>query len=310
MTAIQTQSQPLYLRGQGEYPVQTVGNIRVTDLTEGWSGDGGLRLSLEYEPLSEQVLDMRLLSLQAHIEDSRSTPRVYGRMVVAVGSEVPALGPNASRKWWWIWHLPPEEIERIEHVRQATGARPTFRLVLSGYAQITYATWAIGSELPFSLSTDEWLGLIRSLGYESPPSVTGLVGATLASDPSWQDAEEAMRRARALLNRGEDHEAVASAYRAFDQVLANPYKAAWTKRLISATVPPDKAKHLEVLLQKHTNVLSNLGRHPGGETDEDGNREMLPLDHWEAELLVATSQLLLAAVYRWRSKQAASDPEQ
>jgi hypothetical protein len=66
-------------------------------------------------------------------------------------------------------------------------------------------------------------------------------------------------------------------------------------------MPPDKAGALRALLTAHATVLNKLGRHPSDDLTDGRDRQMLPLDHWEAELAVALSQLLLAAVERWRT---------
>lgn len=162
----------------------------------------------------------------------------------------------------------------------------------------------------FGLAAADWLSLLRDLGYATPPTLQGLAGQAMTLAPAWSAAEAKMREARRYLSLGEDRQALSAAYALLDTIAANPYKADWGQVLGDPELPAEKAEVLRRLLQAQASVLSKLGRHPAWHNTNPGDRQMLPVDHWEAELAIALSQLLLAAAERWRSIKDAHDRDQ
>jgi hypothetical protein len=207
--------------------------------------------------------------------------------------------------------LTTDEIEMLEAERapNAGAEAVVFNLEVTGVATIGPETWGFSGDTQFSLATAEWLSLLRSLGYGTPPSIRDLVGRSLTAAPSWTWAEEKMKEARRHLALGEDREALRTAYLLLDAISANPYKAQWDEVLGDPNVAREKADVLRALLQAQAQVLSKLGRHPSWDMSDGRDRLMLPLDHWEAELSIALTQLVLAAADRWRTIREAHERE-
>jgi hypothetical protein len=82
-----------------------------------------------------------------------------------------------------------------------------------------------GGDTQFSLATSDWLGLMRSLGYSTSPSLQDLAGQALTFAPSWTWAQDKIQAARRHLALGEDREALRTAYIVFDAVARNPYNS-------------------------------------------------------------------------------------
>lgn len=127
--------------------------------------------------------------------------------------------------------------------------------------------------------------------------------------PSWAWADERIQVARRHLALGEDRQALSTAYALFDAISTNPYKSAWTEALADPDISKEKADVIRALLQANAQALSKFGRHPSFGITDGRDRQMLPLDHWEAELLIALAQMLLAAAERWRSIRELHDRE-
>jgi hypothetical protein len=285
----------------------------MTEIVGPWAADGGLRVAIEYQPPKDATDQRRLAELALTIVSVWPTRRPYGW--VRPLSDMPGgnvlLGEHAAT-FWWLWHLTADEIEVIERERAPNAAAETvsFNLEVHGVAVVGAETWGFGGDTQFSLATSDWLGLMRSLGYSTPPSVQDLAGQSLTLAPSWTWAQDKIQAARRHLALGEDREALRTAYVVFDAVARNPYKSKWDEILADSAAPPDKVAAIRALLTSHATVLNKLGRHPSDDLTDGRDRQMLPLDHWEAELAVALSQLLLAAVERWRTIREGHGGEQ
>ncbi|MHB8960365.1 MAG: hypothetical protein ACYDAN_12125 [Candidatus Limnocylindrales bacterium] len=290
-----------------------LGSLLVTGIDGPFSrADGGLRIGIEYRPPTASDTARRLVSIDAKIASALPERRVHGRvrpLVDPLGQSA-ILGRDASSHWW-LWALTQSDIEAIEQERAPNAGSETlsFNLEVGGVAVVGSETVGLAGEVQLSLATSDWLGLLGALGYITPPAIERLNGQAMTLAPPWAKAEGKLLAARRHLALGEDREALASAYRVFDAIATNPYKAKWGEALDDPDMPGEKADVIRELLRAHAQALSKLGRHPSYTLVEGSDRQMLPLDHWEAELLVALSQMLLAAAERWRSICAAHELE-
>jgi hypothetical protein len=308
MVAVTTNPLHLWPRGPHAGRVHPLGSIRITELDAPWSGDGGLRMGIEYRPPESETEPRRLVELKPTVGSAWPTRRTYGRVLMLSDplDQRDILGTQTTTHWW-VWSLTMDEIETIEAERVPNAAAEVvqFNLDVAGVATIGSETWGFRGEIQFSLATADWLSLLRSLGYATPPSLQGLAGRSLTVAPSWGWAHEKISEARRHLALGEDREALRSAYLVLDAISANPYKAQWDEVLGDPDLPDEKADVIRRLLQAQAQVLSKLGRHPSWGISDGRDRTMLPLDHWEAELAIALTQLLLAAAERWRTVREA-----
>ncbi|MDA8186158.1 MAG: hypothetical protein M0035_17325 [Actinomycetota bacterium] len=313
MAAIRNSRLHLWPKGRSSGSNQTLGSVLITEIVGPWGADGGLRVGIEYQPPKDATDQRRLVELAPTIVSAWPTRRPCGwvRPLDDMPGGQVLLGENTAT-FWWLWHLTADEIEAIERERSPSAVAETvsFNLEVHGVAVIGAETWGFGGDTQFSLATSDWLGLMRSLGYSTPPSLQDLAGQSLTLAPSWTWAQDKIQDARRHLALGEDREALRTVYVVFDAVARNPYKSTWDEVLADSAMPPDKVAAIRALLTSHAAVLNKLGRHPSDDLIDGRDRQMLPLDHWEAELAVALSQLLLAAVERWRTIREAHGGEQ
>ena len=295
-----------------EWGGRPLGSVRVTGVDGPQAGDGGLRLSLEYQPPADDLGPRRIVELVPSIASAWPTRRTYGRvrLVPDLPGQLGLLGPRSSTHAW-VWSLAPDEVELIEVERapSAGAERVAFNLDVRGVAVVDQGTYGFAGDTQFSVATADWLALLRLLDYGVAPSLRGLAGDSMILEASWGVAQQKLREARRHLALGEDREALRTAYLLFDAMAANPFRSTWEAVLGDPALPPEKADVLRALLQAEASVLNKLARHPAWELTDGADRQMLPLDHWEAELSVALAQLLLAAALRWRSTKGAHELE-
>lgn len=319
MAAVRTNPLHLFARGRPSGDNQPLGSLAITGIDPPWSGEGGLRLGIEYRPPNDPASARRVVGLDAAITSTWPTQRPCGRVrLLADPPGQPGILGAHVTSLWWLWSLAPDEVESIERDRAPNAAAETvsFNLEVRGIATLGPETWGFGGDTQFSIPTADWLSLVRSLGYTTPPSLQDLVGQSMTGAASWTWAHERIQIARRQLALGEDRQALTTAHLLFDAIARNPYRAEWTS-ILDAEMPLEKAEIIRDLLRANATALNKLGRHPADSLTDGRDRRMLSLDHWEAELLIAVSQLLLAAVERWRSIRevqgppppARSDPE-
>ncbi len=302
MAAPRTNPLQLWPRGLAAGTNRPLGSILLTAIDWQGSNYGGLRLGVEYRPPDTETEPRQLVELRPVVTSAWPTRRGYGRVRLESDplDQRGFLGPRTSNHVW-VWALTDDEIEAIEAERAPNAAAEAvaFNLEVAGIASVGSKMWGFSGDAQFSLATSDWLSLLRSLGHITPPSLQDLAGQSMTLAPAWASAHEKFREARRHLALGEDREALAITYRLFDAIARNPFRAEWSD-VLDAEMPPEKAKIVRDLLRANATALNKLGRHPADSLTDGRDRDMLTLDHWEAELLIAVSQLLLAAVERWR----------
>ncbi len=230
----------------------------------------------------------------------------FGRLDIEMG-QWPQINPAVQGAVTWLWRLLPEDIEGIERARSDNPSAPlTFRIDVQGIIQRGFnqggseaypATGEGFLEIPLS----QWQTLLAQLGFGVAPSAAELAGFGSSVHPSWAKAEEYLKPARVHLLRGDDYEALTDCLSQFERVTTAPYRDASWKELV-AGMPEQKANSISELFAAHCSYLNRVGHHRG-RTPPVGEKELqqMPLNHWEAELAVATSQFLLAYALRLKS---------
>ncbi len=85
--------------------------------------------------------------------------------------------------------------------------------------------------------------------------------------------------------------------RQFERIVTAPYSRDSWKGLFD--VPGQKEDGMVAALAGHCTYLNKVGHHRSRqERDQDGGLVEMPVDQWEAELAVGTSQFLLAYALR------------
>jgi hypothetical protein len=236
--------------------------------------------------------------LTARVSNQRVPPRVFGHVVIDVNQR-PPLQVGMAGEVEWLWRLRPEDLEGIEQGQQDGAKSPRyFKVNVEGIVQIPDGTFTVTGEGNFEVPVSEWTEYLTSLGYGVPPSVSSLLAAGGASHTSWLEAEKRLAPARARLCAGEDYIALTACLGEFEKVESKPYMAtSWLPLLQSE--PAQKRDGVAGLLAAHCTYLNRVGYHKDWkDRDAMGDLIEMPLNHWEAELALAASQVLLAYAIR------------
>lgn len=222
--------------------------------------------------------------------------------------DLPDLAGNGRRSVSWDWFLPPDQLEQLERDRAPhSGHALALRLRVAGLVILGDEVVGVAGETSIDLSATDWGSLLPRLGYATAPSVAVLAGHAAARHPTWREAEDRLARARQALRAGEERSALAAAFLEFERVAGRPYLAGEWEGVLN-DVPGAKRKELSKLLAAHAGLISRVGRHLDSDSKTTtGERAELPLEYWEAELLVAASQLLLTFALRAKTDADTSE---
>jgi hypothetical protein len=274
---------------------QHLGQLRITSLEAGQPGPHGL---LGFDTNLAGAAGDRWLDLRAEVWSTRTGGRRYG--AIDFGHEgVPKLGQRLGSTHW-TWRLAQHDLETIEEDRAAAENAPVgFSLEVSGVILLAGQAWRVTGDASFSVSAADWHALLERLEYQVWPTALELDGIALTAHPSWAEARRRLGDARRHFDVGDDEAALAAAFREFERVAAgHPYReTAWQALAIGVVEP--KRRDLRDLVAAHVRYLNRLGRHLNPDTDIPGEKGEVGVDHWEAAMLLATSQILLAGALRY-----------
>jgi hypothetical protein len=261
----------------------------------------GVKIRLEFSGFNDFFVGGRTphwVWLNAEVFTQRVPPRMCGRVMIDVNQR-PPLQAGAAGDVEWLWALRPEDLEGIEQAHQDAAKSPRyFKVNALGIIQIPEGTFTVTGEGNFEVPVSEWTEYLTSLGYGVPPSLAALLTAGGASHSSWSEAERRLAPARARLRAGEDYVALTSCLGEFEKLVSKPYMAVSWQPLVQAD-PAQKQDGVAGLLAAHATYLNKIGHHKDRkDRDAMGNLIEMPLNHWEAELALAASQVLLAYAIR------------
>jgi hypothetical protein len=229
--------------------------------------------------------------------------------VHTAGEGMMPIGVAGSLPSYWRWELRDEDIERANAAHALLGVHPfSFVVEITGVAkkidgdgQGVDVVALRSDNSRISVAFSDWQSLITDMGFTIPPSTAGLAGYATTEHPSWTDASTRLDDARAQLRAGDDYNALQDCLGALESLVSRPYDAAeWRGRL--AFLPPQKAAGLAELFSGLAMFCNKIGHHRSrDERDHDTSLRLMPLDHWEAEAVVAATQFVLTYALRLRS---------
>lgn len=217
----------------------------------------------------------------------------------------------------WKWELARDDIERVEAVRLAADRLSpiTFEVAARGIAKLRPVDVSLslgelgyivaarcGNANYWQIETSHWERLLKQMQYDLPPSQAALASVAITEHPSWEQARKKLEPARKHLRDGEEDDALRECLGALEAVVSGPYKVdSWKPKL--ANLPGQKSVAIAELMSGLATYCNKTGHHLSqDQQDQTGDYERMPLDRWEAELIVASTQFLLAYAYRLRSR--------
>jgi len=236
--------------------------------------------------------------------------RRLGHVYIADVAMLPLGGKNFGPAQWQ-WELLPEDVEHIENdpTVSANGI-VGFQVGVNGLAKVTDAASGAflgdicrlsGSAPQVTLEISEWERLIGSIGYRLPSSQGSFASGVSRENPAWGATISRLSKARQHHRRGEDDDALRDCLNAFEALTAKPYSSdQWKQRFNS--MPEQKARGLAELFSGLASFCNTVGHHRSDAgRDAEGNYPSVPLDHWEADLILGASQFLLTYALRLKA---------
>ncbi len=206
---------------------------------------------------------------------------------------------NNSR---WEWVFDSNDISTIEKVRSGD---VSFEVEITTVIQIAENDTKI---LPFTgkgpirFPETDWLSFIRHFGYSTKYGLS--LPSSLLNDKSWFQAFELLEDARLHMQRGKTHDALGQCLSIIESYMdsakrGGPYSDKVWDELFHDVIP-QKKEGIVRLISGVSTYLNMVGHHRNSRQKENGNLPRVPIDQYEAELLVAVSQLVVTYLERLR----------
>lgn len=216
------------------------------------------------------------------------------------GDGMMPIGVAGSLPSYWRWELHDDDIERAIAAHAPLGVQPfSFVVEMTGIAkkingdgQAVDIVALRSDNAQMLIALSDWETLIKDMGYAVPPSTAGLAGIASTEHPSWSDAMDRLKDARLQLRAGEDYNALEDCLGVLESLVSRPYSAAdWEVHL--SGMPKQKATGVAEMFSGLATYCNKIGHHRSRD-----DRQQMPLDHWEAELVVAATQFALTYALR------------
>jgi len=211
----------------------------------------------------------------------------------------PPTPPGRITSVAWPWPLLPEDVELIERGHNSQPASPIYvDLFVDGIAQTADGVFGVEGHASVKIEVSQWRRLLEQVGYSIAPSGLAALSAVALADDNWREAAKRLEPARDALVRGETHAALETCLGQLEGLETAPYKIETWKKCFAA-MPDQKGDSLAAWAAGLGTYLNRVGGHRSrDERDQEGEVTSMPLDHWEAELTVAYTQILIAYLLR------------
>lgn len=203
----------------------------------------------------------------------------------------------------WEWRLDYEALAQIERLRQGHDLRIDIQLeglaavpgkMLGGQDE-SMTLWpieVIGNE---RFAQSDWARWLLNWNYNPLQAITSPLYNSYW--PDWSKIQNDMQSALLALGRGEGHEALTQCLSTLEKLQTAPYNAKSWQDVFA--VDHQKQDGLAALFAGLGTYLNKVGYHRSRmATTAGGENPRSPVEHWEAELAVAMTELVLANIRR------------
>lgn len=202
----------------------------------------------------------------------------------------------------WEWRLDLETIAEIERRRQGHDLHVSIHL--DGLASVpsarlggqegTRSIWPIEVEGRERFAQSDWARWLIDWNYNPIQNI--VLPLDSSHWPDWSLVQKDMQGSLLALGRGEGHEALTQCLSALEKLQTAPYsRDSWNSVF---AVDDQKQEGLRALFAGLGTYLNKVGYHRSRNAASDGENPKSPVDHWEAELAVAMTQMVLAYIRR------------
>jgi hypothetical protein len=218
----------------------------------------------------------------------------------------------------WLWEIRPEDFEVVERANSNQGTAPIiFNCEITGLVkpidaetgQFLNDIWPVRGSSQVTIELSHWQRLMQYMEYTVPPTQAALAGSSAIDHPSWSDSAKRLDNARAHHRRGEDYDALRECLSTLESLVTAPYTADSWKERLSTTIPEQKRIGIAEMLSGVAMFCNKIGHHRS-RTERNASDDLvqMPLDHWEADLVLGAAQF--ATTYALRLRQAGLLTEQ
>lgn len=204
----------------------------------------------------------------------------------------------------WDWVFDSKDISTIEDVRNGD---VYFEIEVRAIVQLNENGTRI---LPFTgkgqvrFPETDWLNFIRHFGYSTKYGLA--LPPSLLNDRSWLVAFDLLDDARQHMQRGKTHDALRQCLSTIESYMdfakrGGPYSEKVWDELLHDVVPQKKEGIIRLISGVST-YLNMIGHHRNSLQKENGNLSRVPIDQYEAELMVSISHLVVAYLERLRKE--------
>ena len=269
-------------------------------------------LGLDVELLQAELDHLKVtppphwVAFHAFAETQQRPSRLVGTMLIAEHQR-PAFSPaplNTQTRVSWPWQLTPEDIELVERTRSHEQGAPVWlSLRVEAIAQLESGTFGVAGNSGFRIEISKWQTLLKAIGFTVGPSGVVALSSASLDDASWREAEKRLEGAREHLREGEDYAALEWCLGELGHLVSRPYIIDNWKNSVLAGMAEQKRDSLAAWMGGLGTALNRVGHHKDRkDRDEAGDLKEMPLDHWEAELIVQSTHFALAYALRLRTK--------
>jgi hypothetical protein len=280
-----------------------VGRLIVHDI-EADGDHHALSLKVEFLPdasASDPRAPTYWVRLEAAMRTQVAPAQAVGSVRIDHDSQppFPPTPPNRTTNVTWLWQLLPGDVELIERIHSSQPAAPFYvDLFVDGIAQTADGVFGVEGHTSVKIELSHWRRLLEQVGYSIAPSGLAALSAVALADNNWREAVKRLEPARDALGRGETHAALEICLSQLEALETAPYRIeTWKKRFTA--MPDQKRDSFAAWAAGLGLYLNRVGHHRSrDERDQEGDLTSMPLDHWEAELTVASTQILVAYLLR------------
>ncbi|SFM42120.1 hypothetical protein SAMN03159341_13222 [Paenibacillus sp. 1_12] len=234
---------------------------------------------------------------------AKSSYTAIKKTVGQVQSSLWVFNKNSGQnKWDWIFDS--NDISALEGVRSGDVG---FEIEIKAIVQISEngnkMMPLIGKE-HVRFSESDWISFTRHFGYSTKFGMS--LPPSLLNDKSWIQAYELLEDAREHMQRGKTYDALRQclstieSYMDYGKDRSGPYsEKVWDELLLDIT--PQKKAGITGLLAGTSTYLNKIGHHRNSKQKDDGNLATIPLDQYEAELMMGISQLVVTYLEKLRT---------
>jgi hypothetical protein len=269
------------------------------------------RLKLEFDlRISEDTIKFINISLtdQYHrlqnildiLVSAKSTSTLLKKTVGQVQPSLWVFNKNSGHHTW-DWVFDSNDISAIEGIRSGNidfeiEAKAIVEISENGNMTIPI----IGRE-QVRFSESEWISFIGHFGYSTKYGMS--LSPSLLNDKCWIQAYELLGDAREHMQRGKTYDALRQCLSTIESFMdygkerGGPYSEKVWEELLQDITPQKKDGILKLITGIST-YLNRVGHHRNSKLKDNGNLATIPLDQYEAELMLGISQLVVTYLER------------